>query len=105
MRSGGGGGGAVYDSAGSKYSAVSGLLGKKLLHAEFLAVSMVIIALQEVVSGGKDTMSGWFILRLYPCNKTLFLLLTVLLLLDWVTMYLKELWNVEKMYPLSIDQS
>ena len=30
----GGGGGAVYDSAGSKYSAVSGLPGKKLLYAE-----------------------------------------------------------------------
>lgn len=29
-----GGVAAVYDSAGSKYSAVSGLLGKKLLHAE-----------------------------------------------------------------------
>ena len=37
-RRGGGGGGlgvaAIYDPAGSKYSAVSGLLGKKLLHAE-----------------------------------------------------------------------
>lgn len=33
-RGGGGGVAAVYDSAGSKYSAVSGLLGKKLLHAE-----------------------------------------------------------------------
>ena len=100
----GGGGGAVYDSAGSKYSAVSGLPGKKLLYAEVWLYQWWSLLFRKLFLVVKKQRLGDLFWDCIHVIKTLFVLLTVLLSLDLVTMYLKELRNVEKMYPLSIDQ-
>ena len=67
-KGGGGGGGGFFWLCRFQVQRCVWVAREKVVACRGLAVSMVIIAFQEVVSGGKETTPGWFILRLYPCN-------------------------------------